>query len=304
MKAIKYLTFSLVFILPIGILSGFLQKEINIDFVYPDGNTKALIMSYDDGTIEDIKLIRLFDENKIIGTFNLNSGLLGTTQVWPQKNADTLVYKYLAKDSLVTIYKNHEIAAHSATHKDFKNLEDNEILQEVESDIAALNKLTKRKIQSLAYPFGNSNQHIAKLISKTGLTNARTVGDTYNFNLPDTFLLWRPTCHDSKALSLLDKFLSLDNNKLSVFLVWGHSWEFKDEKRWEGINRFCKEIGNRKDIWYVGCGEFIDYQLALKALISTNGSIINPRGNREVWFKQEGILRVLKPGDSLKERMN
>jgi peptidoglycan/xylan/chitin deacetylase (PgdA/CDA1 family) len=304
MKALKYLTFSLNLILPTGILTGFLQQESSIDFVYPGGNTKALIMSYDDGTIDDIRLVRLFDENKIIGTFNLNSGLLGTTQVWPQKNADTLVYKYLPKDSLVSIYKNHEIAAHSATHKDFKNLEDNEILQEVETDITALNKLTKRNIRSMAYPFGNSNQHIAKLISNTGLTNARTVGDTYTFNLPDTFLLWRPTCHDSKALSLSDKFLALDSKKLSVFLVWGHSWELKDEKRWDDISKFCKDIGNRKDIWYVGCAEFIDYQLTLKALITTNGSIVNPKENKEVWYKQDGILKVLKPGDTIKVKLN
>jgi peptidoglycan-N-acetylglucosamine deacetylase len=304
MKIIKPLTNGLVFILLIGIAASFMKKENVIDFVYPDGNTKALIMSYDDGTIDDIKLIRLFDENKIIGTFNLNSGLLGTTQVWPQKNADTIVYKYLPKDSLLSIYNNHEIAAHSATHKDFKNLEDDEILKEVETDIAILSKLTQRKIRSMAYPFGNSNQHIAKLISNTGLTNARTVGDTYNFNLPDTFLLWRPTCHDSKASELLDCYLSLKSNKLSVFLVWGHSWEFKDEKRWKDFNKFCIGIGNRKDIWYVGCGEFIDYQLTLKQLKITGGSIFNPKDNKEVWFKQAGLIKVLKPGDRIEARIN
>ncbi len=304
MKAIKHLTFSLVFILFIGILTSFLKKENSIDFVYPDGNTKALIMSYDDGTIDDVKLIRLFDETKIVGTFNLNSGLLGTTQIWPQKNADTLVYKYLPKDSLLSIYINHEIAAHSATHMDFKNLEDDDILQEVETDIANLNKLTKRKIRSMAYPFGNSNQHIAELISNTGLTNARTVGNTYTFNLPDTFLLWRPTCHDSKALGLLDSYLSLKSNKLTVFLVWGHSWEFKDERRWNDINKFCTEIGNRKDIWYVGCGEFIDYQLTLKKLRITAGTIENPKGNKDIWFKQDGFIKVLKPGDKIEAKIN
>jgi len=304
MKTIKYLTFSLVIILFAGILASFLEKGSSVYSVYPDGNTKALIMSYDDGTIDDIKLIRLFDENKIVGTFNLNSGLLGSTQVWPQKNADTLVYKYLPKDSLLSIYKNHEIAAHSLTHKDFKNLKDDEILLEVETDIANLNRLTNRKILSMAYPFGNSNPHIAKLISNTGFTNARTVGDTYTFNLPDTFLLWRPTCHDSKALGFLDSYLSIKSNKLTVFLVWGHSWEFKDEKRWSDFSKFCTEIGNRKDIWYVGCGEFIDYQLTLKKLKITDGTIVNPKDNKEVWFKQDGLVKVLKPGDRIEAQIN
>ena len=163
-------------------------------------------------------------------------------EAWAQKNGDSIHVKYLSKDSLQLVYKNHEIASHSYSHKDFKNINDDEILQEIELDIDALTKITKRKIVSMAYPFGNSSPHIAKLINNTGLTNARTVGDTYTFNLPDTFLLWRPTCHDSKALGLLDKYLSLNINKMSVFFVWGHSWEFNDAKRWANMSNFCNKL--------------------------------------------------------------
>jgi peptidoglycan-N-acetylglucosamine deacetylase len=296
MKTAKLLVLGSFLILLIGALISCAGKNKIIEFVYPDGNNKALIMSYDDGLIEDIRLIKLFDENKIIGTFNLNSELLGTTKLWPQKNAPAIVASYVSKDSLLLIYKNHEIAAHSAAHRDFKNLNDSEILEEVVTDIDNLNRLTKRKIVSMAYPFGNSNQHIAELISNTGLTNARIVSDTYTFSLPDTFLLWHPTCHDSKALDLIDDYLALNISKLSVFYVWGHSWEFNDAKRWNDISKFCEEIGNRKDIWYVGCGEFIDYQIALKRLIITKESISNPIDNIEIWFKQDGIMKVLKPG--------
>jgi len=253
-------------------------------------------MSYDDGLIEDIRLIRLFDDNKIIGTFNLNSELLSTTKIWQQQNGPAIVAKYVSKDSLLLIYKNHEIAAHSSTHKDFRNLSDSEILKEVATDIDNLNKLTKRKIVSMAYPFGNSNQHIAELLSNTGLTNARTVVDSHTFNLPDTFLLWHPTCHDSKALDLINEYLELNDNNLSVFYIWGHSWEFNDAKRWSDFSKFCEKIGNREDIWYVGCGDFIDYQIALKRLIITGKSITNPIDNKEIWFKQDGIIKVLKPG--------
>jgi len=284
----------------IGAWFHYAVKNKNIEFVYPDGNSKALIMSYDDGLVEDVRLIKLFDDHKIIGTFNLNSGLLGTTKLWPQENAAPVLTQYVPKDSLLQIYKNHEIAAHSATHKDFKNLSDREIIEEVTLDIDMLNKLTKRKIVSMAYPFGNSNPHIAALISNAGLTNARTVSDTYTFNLPDTFLLWRPTCHDSKALGLADDYTSLNNHALSVFYVWGHSWEFNDPLRWNDITAFCKKIGNRKDIWYVGSGAFIDYQLALKKLIITKESISNPKDNKDVWYKQGGVLKILKAGKTIK----
>ena len=87
-------------------------------------------------------------------------------------------------------------------------------------------------------------------------------------------------------------------------MVWGHSWEFKDVKRWNDFNKFCREAGNRKDIWYVGCGEFIEYQLTLKKLKITEGIIVNPKGNKEVWFKQDGLLKVLKPGERMKAQLN
>jgi peptidoglycan-N-acetylglucosamine deacetylase len=105
-------------------------------------------------------------------------------------------------------------------------------------------------------------------------------------------------------LDLINNYLSLNNNKLSVFYVWGHSWEFNDTKRWNDISKFCKKIGNRKDIWYVGCGEFIDYPFALKRLIITKESISNPIDNKEIWFKQDGILKVLKPGKSIYAGIN
>jgi peptidoglycan-N-acetylglucosamine deacetylase len=280
------------------------DKTSQIDLVYPNGNVKALIMSYDDGLVEDNKLIKLFNENHIIGTFNLNSEFLSTQKHWPQENGPDIISTYVSKDSVLLIYKNHEIAAHSATHQDFKNLSDNEILKEVTTDIANLNYLTNSKIVSMAYPFGNSNQHIAELLSNTGLTNARTVSDTYNFNLPDTFLLWHPTCHDSKALDLVDDYIHLNNNKLSLFYVWGHSWEFNDPKRWTSINEFCLKIGNQKDIWYVGCGDYIDYQIALKNLIITNGTIVNPKDNKEVWYNEGGVTKVIKPGQTLQAKIN
>ena len=41
---------------------------------FPGGKTKALTMSYDDGKLEDIRLLELFNKYSIKGTFNLNFG--------------------------------------------------------------------------------------------------------------------------------------------------------------------------------------------------------------------------------------
>jgi peptidoglycan/xylan/chitin deacetylase (PgdA/CDA1 family) len=270
-----------------------------IHFVYPNGHKKALIMSYDDGLVQDIKLVGLFNENGIVGTFNLNSGLLGQTNTWKRNNAPDIIATYVSKDSLLYIYKNHEIAAHGATHLNFAQASDSAIYSEVITDMRQLKALTNYTVISMAYPFGSSNAHIAGIVKSTGITNARTVASTYTFDLPKDYLLWHPTCHDSSALEKVNDYLSLKNNELSVFHIWGHSWEFEDANRWNDITNFCRKIGNRKDIWYAGAGEFTAYQLALKGLVFRQDSILNPSQNQTVWYRERNNLHALSPGQAI-----
>ena len=274
------------------------RNEFN-GFTYPYGKYKALILSYDDGSIEDLDLVKLLDKNNLKGTFNLNSAYLGTTRGWPQENGDTIFQKYVPRDSLNQIYSNHEIAAHGAYHKDFIRITEREILEEVQTDLKVLKELTGREITSMAYPFGNTNDTIAKYISSTKITNARTVSDTYAFDLPDQFLIWNPTCHDSKVLEYCDKYQKLGDSKLSLFYVWGHSWEFKDETRWNAMVEFCNRIGQEKGIWSVGTGEYTDYLKALDSVSFENNEIYNPTDNLPVWVNLSDGIKKVKPGEKI-----
>ena len=47
-------------------------------FVYPEGKSKALTMSYDDGVVADRRLVEIFNRYGIKGTFHLNSATFGT----------------------------------------------------------------------------------------------------------------------------------------------------------------------------------------------------------------------------------
>ena len=40
-----------------------------------DGKSKVLTLSYDDGVVQDIRLIEIMDKYGIKGTFNISSGL-------------------------------------------------------------------------------------------------------------------------------------------------------------------------------------------------------------------------------------
>ena len=274
-------------------------KEFN-GFTYPNGKYKALILSYDDGTIEDVELVNLFDKNNLKGTFNLNSAFLGTTRGWPQQDGDTIYQKYVPKDSLNQIFSNHEIAVHGAYHKDFIKITKTEILEEVQTDLKVLKKLTGRDIISMAYPFGNTNDTIAGIVSTTQITNARTVYDTYTFNLPNDLLIWNPTCHDSKVLEYAEKYLNIKQSKLSLFYVWGHSWEFKDKKRWDAMVEFCNKLGQEKGIWSVGTGEYSEYLKALNIVEVIDNQIYNPKENKPVWINLSDEIKKLEPGQTIK----
>lgn len=287
-------------IIVLGLLAmGCSEKSTEIDWVYPNGNHKALIMSYDDGLDDDIALAQLFDRYGIIGTFNLNSGLLDTRAIWNEGKPNEILQTYLSKDTLVHVFKNHEIAVHGTYHKALVDLSDKEILEEINVDIENLTILSDRKISSMAYAFGSTNDHVAEVIGTTPLTNARTVKSSYNFDLPENYYLWSPTCHDSEALEYLEAYICLDSPSLSLFYVWGHSWELRDTLRNQNILKFCNKIGDRDDIWYTGAGNFADYHASLKALEIGPQQIVNPEGNGVVYYREKGQLKSLDPGQRL-----
>ncbi|WP_431157862.1 polysaccharide deacetylase family protein [Winogradskyella poriferorum] len=275
------------------------NKPYQLEFTYPQGKHKALVLSYDDGTIQDIDLVKLFDKHNLIGTFNLNSGYLDKTIGWPLQNGDTIFQRYVPKDSLNIIYKNHEIAVHGELHKNFLDISDEDILKEIDSDIKVIRNATNKDIRSMAYPFGNTTPHIAQLISKTGLINGRTIADTHQYGFPENYFMWHPTCHDSRVMEHLDSYLKLNNKELSLLYVWGHSWEFDDENRWKNMIVFCEAIAMAEDIWFVSHGELTEYLLSTNKVKIEGNKIYNPEENPTVWITLSDGPKKINPGETL-----
>ena len=71
--------------------------------VYPDGKKRIVTFSYDDGHTNDIRLIELFDNYGVKGTFHLNSKTIST-------------YNDEQMTEIKERYKNHEISCHTVSH--------------------------------------------------------------------------------------------------------------------------------------------------------------------------------------------
>lgn len=116
---------------------------------FPGGKKKCLTFSYDDAGVQDIQLIKLFDQYNIKGTFNINSGQ--TQKDGPYWRVD---YNRLTSEVLTEVYKNHEIAGHTYSHPDLTVLDEEDIFKEIHNDRLELEKITGRDVRGFAYPFG------------------------------------------------------------------------------------------------------------------------------------------------------
>ncbi|MEA4965170.1 MAG: polysaccharide deacetylase family protein [Oscillospiraceae bacterium] len=262
---------------------------------YPGFRRKALTLSYDDGVEEDIRLVGLMNAAGLRGTFNLNSGLFGETDR----------RRYLSRDEAVALYGGspHEVAVHSYRHPFLEQLPAGVAAWEIVRDREALEEAFGRIIRGMAYPMGTYSDELTAVLRACGIAYARTTQDTHSFNLPADFLRWYPTCrHTDGALPrLCEEFLALRPQWDSkLFYLWGHSYEFQDNGNWDVMERFCKEMGGREDIWYATNAEICDYLEAGRRIQASvdGGRLYNPTAT--TLYLETGIARYcLEPGSTL-----
>jgi peptidoglycan/xylan/chitin deacetylase (PgdA/CDA1 family) len=164
--------------------------------VFKDGKRSALTMSYDDGTIYDIRLIEIFNKFGIKSTFHLNSGRFGFDRV-------------VRKEDVADLYKNHEISVHGVLHRSLAMLPPQNILAEIFDDKRELERICGYPVRGMSFAYGIYNKDIISALKLCGIEYARTVKATKNFELPENFLEWHPTCHHNDALEMGRQFLEL-----------------------------------------------------------------------------------------------
>lgn len=151
------------------------KSGVPIEMLFPQGRTKALILSFDDGRTEDRQLVKLMNKYSLIGTFHLNSNKLGTNG-------------YLTKGEIKQLFAGHEVSVHSANHPALTTLSKIDVVYEVVEDRKELERLMGYPVRGMAYPFGNNNESVIDAIKGLGIEYARTVDDFNNFKIPENFV--------------------------------------------------------------------------------------------------------------------
>ncbi|MBP3600203.1 MAG: polysaccharide deacetylase family protein [Clostridia bacterium] len=222
-----------------------------------NGYTKVVTFSFDDGNIDDIRLIELFKKYGLKGTFNLSSGCLTESHGWTFN--DVKYVKHINYMDHPHLYDGFEVAVHSYRHPRLDLSDDNTVYNEIKLDQKLLECMYGYKIRGMALPFGKYNERTAEIIKDCGIKYCRTVMPTYNFEFPQDLIL-NPTCHfkDPKLLSLAEEFINAQYDDAKMFYIWGHSYELITEDDWTKFEDFCKLISGKSDIWYCNNIEAID----------------------------------------------
>ena len=257
---------------------------MSIRITYPGGRTKALTLSYDDGRDYDRRLVKIFNDHGLKGTFHLNAGMLkGELKV--------------SLDEIASLYEGHEISCHAFTHPFLERIPRTEVMREVWQDRELLEKYAPYPVTGMSYPYGTSDSAVVEILRNCGIEYCRTTVSTKNFKLPDELLLWNPTCHHRDMLELAPAFVAPQRYNLNIFYVWGHSYEFGNTGNWDDMERFADMVAGKDDIWYVTNIELARYIKAFRALVtSADGHRAYNPSAVTVWIASPNGALPVAPG--------
>ncbi len=267
-----------------------------------DGKSKVLTFSYDDGVVEDIRLIDLFNAHGLKGTFNINTGLY-----FPEDAERSRYYgrMKLSESQKLYIGSGQEVAVHALTHPFLEKLKMPDMLREILEDRKNIEEQYHTLARGMAYPYGTYSEEVVEALKKCGICYARTVVSTENFKFPTEWLTLHPTCHhNNPRLMEFAKHFVEDSSRHAMdnwlFYVWGHSYEFDNDDNWDVIEQFADYVSNRDDIWYATNIEIYDYVKAYEGLeVSVDETIIHNPSTIDVWFMKNNQTYCVKGGEML-----
>ena len=255
---------------------------------FPGGKMKALTMSYDDGKVQDRRLVQIFNQYGIRGSFHLNSGSLGKGG-------------YLEASEIRELFADHEVSAHSVTHPYLTHISNETLVSEIMEDRRNLEAWVGYPVRGMSYPFGAWNDVVLARLPAFGIEYARTTKSHQGFHLPEHFLAWSPTCHhNDNLLEIGRKFLDEKRSGIpQLMYVWGHSYEFDNDQNWDLITTFCERIGNQDAVWYATNIEIVSYVQAVKRLVfSASEHLVSNPSAISVWISVEGQPIEIRAGET------
>lgn len=201
---------------------------------------KIFLLSFDDGTIWDGRLVKLLDQYGIKGTFNLNSGL--EDFVWYYEDRFPVRRQKLAE--VTEVYRGHEVASHSLHHHRLDSLTPPQLRREVEEDANAIKQLFELEEIGFGVPFTACGEREIKILRRL-VRYVRLSEFSDSFALPkDEYHIPIHSLYNAPDIwEKLHRFAESDL-PVSLFVMAGHSYELEAQEHWEYMEQLLKYIAN------------------------------------------------------------
>ena len=273
---------------------------------YPGGKTKAVILSYDDGSKHDIPLMEIINRYGMKCTLNIHGH--------KHRAGKGLTFEQIQ----TFLDQGHEVAVHGDFHRSNALVRPVEGIRDVLDCRDFLEETFGRIIRGMAYPDtglsrfteGHNYETVRNYLQSLGIVYVRTVGDKNpKFDIPGDWYAWMPTAHHADPMlpGYMDEFVSLDVDSLykafrhpRLLFIWGHSHEFHRNKNWDLLESICEKLGGREDIWYTTSIDLFEYVNAYYALVwSSNGKRVYNPTLFTIWFAVGPTMYTIAPGETL-----
>jgi len=238
--------------------------------------------SWDDGSPWDYKMADLLDKYSLKGTF------------YVAKQHSRVI---LQPSDIKKLSMRHEIGAHTLTHPELDNIDQEQIFNEVVKSKKYLESIINEEVKMFCYPKGKFNRKIKQIVQSAGFVGARTnqkfsvklPSDLYEFGVtlqvyPFPFrkkkakkyfkniFLFEPLKNNYKKIRELDlpvsSFFSWYNLAINLFIfaqkkgeifhLYGHSWEVEKYNMWKDLEMFFKYIKKDNGNIYLKNSESLD----------------------------------------------
>ena len=253
--------------------------------VYPGGKRRIVTFSYDDGPVEDIRLIEMFNKYGVKGTFHLNGiRFANCTEA--------------EKEALRRRYAGHEVSCHTLQHGWLPKMPLQSVVNETAADRKVLEEIFGYPIIGMSYPCGCYSDAVIAALKSCGIVYSRTVNDTHTFYLPNDFMEWHPSCHHNDAMRCSKDFWNRFDSMWGepLFYIWGHSFEFDTEEKWQAMEEFVASIAGNEKIWYATNIEIYRYYEAQKRLeISMDETVFYNPSAIDVWVEKDNTQVIHIP---------
>lgn len=194
-----------------------------------------IMQCWDDGDVDDIRLVGILKKHGAKATFNINPGGWKTKRREAHRYKDNYAVYRLALDEMPQVYEGFCIGGHSMTHPLLTELDPAWAVAELVECKRYIETHFGQTTCGMSYPCGNYNDAIKDLVRAAGYLYSRTTRNVdLKLNMDDPMAL-HTHCHFS-APNFWEKFeavKAVDGD----FYFWGHSFELmNDDTRWQELD--------------------------------------------------------------------